>query len=535
MKLWRPRTPHEKRMKDLVKMLPSKMPDSMFQRLKAAMEADIGFRMFLRNNMERLPSFLLIRDEGGSQFLLAETLRHFFREYFGRLSEGGPSALPTSFNVMEAFLRFRAEFSTFDLREECEHLLRLQDYLDWYTAGRFPENPSAMTEILPEGIIYSYHMVAPLEDFKIVTLDSELAISGACFVRHEGELTAMLVLGEYPPYPTDSDAAAHLAGIDELEIPPGKENIHPDKHYKISNRYLDEMPGFSKVIAMARFDLASHQYCVRDVHLDIGPSFLIVTDDPTGIRSVKVVEEMRKQLERYNPVFSALAAMMYLPAFFISEQPRVIESKFATQLQLRRGAKDVRKAAKHLGPELPFFRKIRCFAKDSIDVNSARYTVTPPPLAFATSGFFKPLPSGLIGRDKDGNPVVGRTWVERTDTWTAESLDTFLVHRDELNARGPDPGTIYVMRSGYHSTDVYKIGLTRRAPTERAGDLSSATGVPSAFEVLATWRTGDVAAVEREVHKKLRRYRVNNRREFFCLPIAMIISTINDIVGRTKA
>src|SRR5262245_3735334 len=120
MKLWRPRTPHEKRMKELAKMLPSKMPDSMFQRLKDAMEADIGFRMFLRNNMERLPSFLLTRNEGGSQFLLSETLRHFFREYFGRLSNGGPSALPTSFNVMEAFLRFRAEFSAFDLREECE-------------------------------------------------------------------------------------------------------------------------------------------------------------------------------------------------------------------------------------------------------------------------------------------------------------------------------------------------------------------------------------------------------------------------------
>jgi hypothetical protein len=140
----------------------------------------------------------------------------------------------------------------------------------------------------------------------------------------------------------------------------------------------------------------------------------------------------------------------------------------------------------------------------------------------------------LIGRDKDGNPVVGKTWVERTETWKAESLDAFLVHRDEMNAQGADPGTIYVMRSGSHSNDVYKIGLTRRTPAERAVDLSSATGVPSAFEVLATWKTGDVAAVEREVHKKLKRYRVSNRREFFCLPISMIISTINGIAGHKK-
>lgn len=85
------------------------------------------------------------------------------------------------------------------------------------------------------------------------------------------------------------------------------------------------------------------------------------------------------------------------------------------------------------------------------------------------------------------------------------------------------------MRSASHGLDLYKIGLTRREPTERASELSGATGVPTPFEVLARWEVGDVKAVEAEAHRRLKHYKVNKRREFFRAPLSTIISELDKI------
>lgn len=86
------------------------------------------------------------------------------------------------------------------------------------------------------------------------------------------------------------------------------------------------------------------------------------------------------------------------------------------------------------------------------------------------------------------------------------------------------------MRSGSHAADLYKIGLTRRAAEARSSELSSATGVPTAFGVLAQWQVGDCATVESEVHKRLARFRVSKRREFFRVSLQTIVATINAVV-----
>src|SRR5262249_34998886 len=152
-----------------------------------------------------LPFFVLTRMMGGSGFTIAETLRHFFYEYFDRLTRFGPFSFPTSFNVVESFLSFSERFLSFDIREEREHLLRLGEYIDWYTAGSFPDKPAILNDILPEGIVYAYNMVSPLEDFAIETVDSKLRILGVAMVRHGSEFSALIVAGEAPPYPADEE------------------------------------------------------------------------------------------------------------------------------------------------------------------------------------------------------------------------------------------------------------------------------------------------------------------------------------------
>ena len=52
-----------------------------------------------------------------------------------------PAGIPSSFNVVESFQRWSKHFVAFDIREEREHLLRLDEYIEWYTAGGFPDKP----------------------------------------------------------------------------------------------------------------------------------------------------------------------------------------------------------------------------------------------------------------------------------------------------------------------------------------------------------------------------------------------------------
>ncbi len=294
---------------------------------------DLAFRLKMGALREKVPSFVLTRMQGGSGFPIAETLRHFFLEYFNRLMRSGPHSLPTSFNVVESFLRFSEPFLVFDLREEREHLLRLHEYIDWYTAGSFPDNPVVLTDILPEGIVYAYNMVSPLEDFAIETVDSKLRVLGAAFVRHGSELSAMIVAGETPPFPSDDELINSFINV---RCASGKEGIRAHPSYSVKDRYVAELPGHARVIMLARFDLIYSRYDVRYVNLDVGASYMVLTDDRMIFDSesdaADHLAQSAERLERYSGLFSALASMLYLPAFFVDQASRIIETKFATGL-----------------------------------------------------------------------------------------------------------------------------------------------------------------------------------------------------------
>ena len=57
--------------------------------------------------------------------------------------------------------------------------------------------------------------------------------------------------------------------------------------------------------------------------------------------------------------------------------------------------------------------------------------------------------------------------------------------------------------------------------------------MPLPFGVLAQWEVGDCAGIEALIHERLAAYRVNERREFFRLPLRTIVAVINSVVEAT--
>lgn len=64
-----------------------------------------------------------------------------------------------------------------------------------------------------------------------------------------------------------------------------------------------------------------------------------------------------------------------------------------------------------------------------------------------------------------------------------------------------------------------KIGMTTKHPRERMRELSASTSCPQPFEMLAFFDSDCPARAEAEIHAALAQYRVNDRREFFDVPL----------------
>jgi T5orf172 domain len=201
------------------------------------------------------------------------------------------------------------------------------------------------------------------------------------------------------------------------------------------------------------------------------------------------------------------------------------------QSKAKRKSKRAREALRILGDrEFTLLRQIQCLASESSIPNTADPEVKVPDLHSAAGGFWRALQPSEFGEDQDGHPIIGRTWVERRETWFKHDPASFLIHTTNQTPQGPAPGTIYIIRSPSHEIDLYKVGLSKREVAKRAQEIGHATGVPLPFGVLATWEVGDCRTIEIKVHRALAHYRVSKRREFFSAPLPRIISIIDRVI-----
>lgn len=106
--------------------------------------------------------------------------------------------------------------------------------------------------------------------------------------------------------------------------------------------------------------------------------------------------------------------------------------------------------------------------------------------------------------------------------------------KEELDYRTAhaSAGYVYIISNiGAFGPDIFKIGVTRRLePLERIGELSSAS-VPFKFDVHALIFSYQAYQLENELHEYFSEHRinkVNNRKEFFKVPIDMIEAKLEE-------
>ena len=101
------------------------------------------------------------------------------------------------------------------------------------------------------------------------------------------------------------------------------------------------------------------------------------------------------------------------------------------------------------------------------------------------------------------------------------------------NKQGKGDQWVYVLEND-SQPGLLKIGYTKLTPDERAKQISNATGVPLPYKVAWAYRCFNGELLEGEVHHALKKYRVNNQREFFQISLEEAKQTISNIGNTFK-
>ena len=113
------------------------------------------------------------------------------------------------------------------------------------------------------------------------------------------------------------------------------------------------------------------------------------------------------------------------------------------------------------------------------------------------------------------------------DGW--ESVTYYTARKRGIyNKQGEGDQWVYILEND-SQPGLLKIGYTKLTPDERAKQISNATGVPLPYTVVWAFRCFNGELLESEVHHALRKYRVNNNREFFQCGIERAKQTIREI------
>ena len=472
-------------------------------------------------------------------------LRWFQWEYNDRIWRHDLHSLPSTYNIVEAFLRYDPPINAFILHEENNHLFSLSDFVDWYTSEDTIVDPKEALEYIEPGVTYTFDsLFDPADLLYGIEKGNEVGISGFALVRFGTEISILCVAGESVNLEEkNQEIKEQISGCEPLE---GRKGIAPHPDLTPEAVPLESKLPLWKLIALIRFDLNDMSQSVRYICHDAGISYLITTDDPAPFLNIdgqffeKDLEEVARKnaqtIGDYNALFDLCSTFIFLPLYFEKFAENIFVERFRTNYANEVSKLSFRNTKKAIPNYLRLpYRNVNVLRnrEEFLNLPSTIYSI--PNFHMQTSGYWRTLEPGKIGADRKGGPIHGRTWVSKKITWMeADEPSSLVAKRNHQNTLpdGSAPGFIYVMKSPLQPKNVFKVGLTRRTTQERADELSGSSGLPGKIYVMHEWPVGDCVSAEREIHEQLSEFRVDPRREFFEAPLDFIVSVIEKTINK---
>jgi len=500
----------------------------------------------VKKTYKKAAALIEVQQVNGLGFSADTMLREYNREYNSRVLNGTLHDLPGSFNVVEAFNKFIPPSATFKILEEVDHVFSFDEFIDFVTSDDLESSDMPSFEHILDGKIYSYNSACnPQEITFSTTNDKRYGLSSVSFVKFDNEVSIMIVAGQ------ECDLSAKTDEIKESlrgqKIFSHRSHIQPSDDFEVGAMPLSENCPLLKSIVLARIDLETNTFDARYVYEDWGQSYHGVTDDLSAFIDSKGdfinreaedhIKRMPEVMNEYQALFELCKTCLFLPKYFeiFSEDVRVERHptefiKFRNKLKNKKTISLVRNDYK-----IPYREPYILIREARRSPDRAAFVT--PKINIETSGFWKKLSIDSQGADKNGNPITGRTWISKTLSWTEEPAGggKIEVTRKTKATPADNAGFIYVMRSGAHQKDVFKVGLTKRDAETRSKELSRSTSSPDHFLVVEEWFVKDCVLAEKLIHQKLDSYRVNPKREYFKARYSVIFSIIDEVIAEVES
>lgn len=517
----------------------------------------------------------LIKDisASGAGFEIDRLLRAFAVEYTQRYASSGLHNQPTHFNYIEPFCEL--DFIPNSIAPyaapapEIDHLFGLADFFDHLTSPEKPRFGFTSLKDLPERKTFHYTPNGALADFTFASPGGrDFLLAGFSIVRHGRSLHWCLVGGEVF---TAEEWDAMVAGppapdqalFNPLKAPFLKELIARNGPNAGPPLPIEGAERAQRTVVAGEFDLVSGKHVGRYLATETENSFIGISDDPDLYLGPQLdaperearLAHMNARVEGAAVMWGLAEALFELPAYF---NHRVAIARTVPVLQGKRLPPTTPRNARGQGVT---YRNVTAVEYTDDDAELVR-TFVAPGYQVETQGYWRRLAPEAYGRDADGNQVRGRDWVRGAYPWRAgsdvprpiyikSSVAAAKLKRAELLSSAPtaksaaqtdttpvqdcEPrNVLYVLRCFHMEDGVHKVGFTTSTASERARQLSAASGVPSAFVVMAAWPHLAPDQLEGDVHARLAPYRFNDQREFFKCSLAHIKAVVEAEIARGR-
>ena len=512
--------------------------DYLTKRIQEQELINPNFNKEIKNKHAQALKTWELQQANGIGLFMDPEIRHYLGEFNYRSWNYGHRKMPIMFNVMEAFFELDKKLNYWTLLDEEDYSLSFFDFIDFYTSNEFKNDISEIKKNLNENLIYNFNVGYDLKEITFKTEDGdEFVIAGVSLLRRGNEVTMLFDTGQV----IDTDKISKgLISLENMERTPGKEKIEITQDRLREAVKLNDDPNLWKILIACRFDLESNTIDARYVAKDEGNSYTIYTDDLTGFMnngkwrnssSMKTFKNVAKKVENYNSIFELAKVCLFLPNYFDYFDDEIQTEEYSTKVKAilsspskKREYNIVEDKFKIRNKTLWVLNRSKVFSSNRIKIKDENFRVE-------TSGYWKKLNDNEVGANKSGKPIIGKTWVQKTESYyTAIEEELIIEKKKQTDFKTKNAGKIYIMRNANLPYNVYKIGLTTKSTNERAEQLSK-TSIPDRYFVMREWDVKDCYMAEKTIHGLLEKFRLDSRREFFQLDMKIANEIIDSVVG----
>lgn len=384
----------------------------------------------VKDEAKRVKNLLMADQMSGAGYPIDQRLRYLLKTCNDERIQGVEDPFTNIWDVVSGFLQdVPLEVATMlRLRKERDHAFSATDFFAFATEPSLQEQTLPRLRMLAEGEIYSFTALGDHHDVAFEVEGKEPAIlSGIAMVRRGSHLSWITVGGPICDLAAVTAERRGLLASQEPQLREANPEADDKQIQEMMTPFAVALDGTDDVwltYAMGLFNLDTAAHEIRILAKDWGKTLAVFSDQfeqrfadlyevHDGIR--RMVDKAVAHIQDNGLYFEIAETAFMLPAYFAAKVDLVTERAIQTQLG-RPAGPDVRYALK-----APADMRITTRRVATLDFGSSAEGIdrayTPPRFRVEVDGFWRRLKPEAAGRDRNGQPVTGRTWVKGHARW----------------------------------------------------------------------------------------------------------------------